>query len=1066
MLAQFPQRTLDRDAEITPIISAKGLWQCPSPPPNLTSKQVSTCRCKDRDFIMMFEEYERTGRASYEAFAQTVAAILTAAIEAAGNVRLQQVRSRAKDVKSLRRKLEIRSKTAGRDLLAIDRLEEEIKDLAGARVVVYTDTDADRLGVSPLFRDNFEILDVKLHHPRRGEEDASALYVSSHVIVALRAERLALPEYARFAGLRCEVQIQTILNHAWAEMAHDTIYKEPPLDGFGTEALNAIKARMRRIARKYLRPAGYEFAKVSADFDQLMKGAALFKAATLDTIVDAKDNNQRDEALDTFIENVLPFYDDLEGKYPEILAKLGTAVERARKTKNIPIETTFVTLAPRTTLSIVRRVAEIVDRYHLLNPGLSIDLVLKLYPDALDDEERKRLIEAGVKIARQDLRLSRKVGPLVQLMVADRIEAMSDRERQAALPLLVALLRELLNSETTSYTGTMKTVMLERGAVIPSDQLSAMRAKAIGFLKILYPFAQDDELRWAILSALNSGARPPHLTGYGPELVVDLMTTAAESMAFHADVAREMSFDLRQKSEYAVLDQFRVNRHVPAALLERVEVQALQDRIDGAIVDYRSILDADVEYGVYKTLVGHQAVMAPAWDQERFGYRETEAYRKNQVAQFVEELNEVTCDLWYQRVLRCAVGESRSPHGISIFTEFLEQAARTQPGIVLTWLRRLNPALVPFFPHLLGGLQLSARAEELDPLVSSWIEEGRCLPEIAWFLRLTSFFSEETLRCVLDRAMALDDRDTVSTCMGVAARRFGETPGTLIDSIFMSGLAHMTAQDDRRWVRSGYYAWLHPDMLKALSEGQAQAVLDALLDFEAIDDFAEHIMAAIAAPWPVLALRFFRRRVGRDERKPRIKGYEAVPYSIDELQEPLSQLPDLVLTEAEAGFDEEPHHFEYRMGKFVTALFPEIDGEFADQLRARIARDRTGIRFVLAILNSYGGASLIEPIMREVVGALEPGDKLLDYVAAAFAQNNTVMGQFGFTELAEMRIARMQEWRDSSDARLQAFARGQIPILERQLAAETSRAEADAAAQLLGWGEDLHSLTGDEEAGG
>lgn len=55
--------------------------------------------------------------------------------------------------------------------------------------------------------------------------------------------------------MKCEIQIQTILNHAWAEMAHDTIYKAPILGNFGGKAFDDIESRMRKIARKYLVPA-------------------------------------------------------------------------------------------------------------------------------------------------------------------------------------------------------------------------------------------------------------------------------------------------------------------------------------------------------------------------------------------------------------------------------------------------------------------------------------------------------------------------------------------------------------------------------------------------------------------------------------------------------------------------------------------------------------------------------------------------------------------------------------------------------------------------------------------
>lgn len=210
---------------------------------------------------MRFEDYEREAWSKYAAFGETVADILRAAIRTAGGYRLQQVRSRAKDATSLRKKLEERGKERGIDLVDAEGLEAEIKDLAGCRIVFYTNGDVSKLISSGLIAENFEILEVKLHHPRRETEDAAGLYISNHYLVRLRDDRLKLPEYGAFAGMRCEVQVQTILNHAWAEMAHDTIYKEPELDAFGTRALDAIKTRMARIARRYLVPAGYEFGR-------------------------------------------------------------------------------------------------------------------------------------------------------------------------------------------------------------------------------------------------------------------------------------------------------------------------------------------------------------------------------------------------------------------------------------------------------------------------------------------------------------------------------------------------------------------------------------------------------------------------------------------------------------------------------------------------------------------------------------------------------------------------------------------------------------------------------------
>jgi hypothetical protein len=55
-------------------------------------------------------------------------------------------------------------------------------------------------------------------------------------------ERQALPEYTRFKDLKFEIQIKTILSHAWAEIKHDRGYKYEDVIPKG------IPRRFKRVA--------------------------------------------------------------------------------------------------------------------------------------------------------------------------------------------------------------------------------------------------------------------------------------------------------------------------------------------------------------------------------------------------------------------------------------------------------------------------------------------------------------------------------------------------------------------------------------------------------------------------------------------------------------------------------------------------------------------------------------------------------------------------------------------------------------------------------------------------
>ena len=144
-----------------------------------------------------------------------------------------------------------------------------------------------------------------------------------------------------FKGLRCEIQIQTILSHAWAETSHDILYKPPTVVGFGSRAMQAIEKRLTRIMDEYLVPAGYEFQKVQHDFERVMQGKALFDRDALDTLASSTNNNDRHETLSSISEHVLPNYDDIAGIYGDLQRALLKAFEESRSTPTQDIETPF-----------------------------------------------------------------------------------------------------------------------------------------------------------------------------------------------------------------------------------------------------------------------------------------------------------------------------------------------------------------------------------------------------------------------------------------------------------------------------------------------------------------------------------------------------------------------------------------------------------------------------------------------------------------------------------------------------------------------------------------------------
>ncbi|MFT4085003.1 MAG: DUF429 domain-containing protein [Nocardioides sp.] len=98
----------------------------------------------------------------------------------------------------------------------------EITDQIGLRVITYVHSDVQ--AVAGLLDDAVEIFDDR----DMGQETASQGrfgYASRHLLIGLDPGREDQPDYVALRGLRAQVQIRTVLQHAWAEFEHDIRYK-------------------------------------------------------------------------------------------------------------------------------------------------------------------------------------------------------------------------------------------------------------------------------------------------------------------------------------------------------------------------------------------------------------------------------------------------------------------------------------------------------------------------------------------------------------------------------------------------------------------------------------------------------------------------------------------------------------------------------------------------------------------------------------------------------------------------------------------------------------------------
>jgi putative GTP pyrophosphokinase len=120
------------------------------------------------------------------------------------------------------------------------RTLDALTDLLGIRVITYFRDEID--AVARLVEREF-VIDETNSVDRRAMLDADRFgYLSLHYVVKLSPGRAALPENQKYGDIKFEIQIRSILQHAWAEIEHDLGYKSE------AAVPRAVRRRFSRLA--------------------------------------------------------------------------------------------------------------------------------------------------------------------------------------------------------------------------------------------------------------------------------------------------------------------------------------------------------------------------------------------------------------------------------------------------------------------------------------------------------------------------------------------------------------------------------------------------------------------------------------------------------------------------------------------------------------------------------------------------------------------------------------------------------------------------------------------------
>ncbi|MCD6336902.1 MAG: hypothetical protein J7M01_01555 [Candidatus Marinimicrobia bacterium] len=166
-------------------------------------------------------------RPKYERLANEISEGLKTKIDKAG-IRITPLVWRVKTADSLLNK--IKRKEYSEPL-------SEITDLAGVRVVCMYESDIKRL--EQMIQEEFNVCERVDKYKEAGSDKMG--YLGIHFVVQLK-ENYSGPRYDGLHVLKCEIQVRTILQDAWALISHHLVYKDE------SSIPNKIKRDLNNVA--------------------------------------------------------------------------------------------------------------------------------------------------------------------------------------------------------------------------------------------------------------------------------------------------------------------------------------------------------------------------------------------------------------------------------------------------------------------------------------------------------------------------------------------------------------------------------------------------------------------------------------------------------------------------------------------------------------------------------------------------------------------------------------------------------------------------------------------------
>lgn len=948
---------------------------------------------------------------NYEAFVNELKTLFTSFLNDE-KIENRILQGRSKELSKLEEKIN-RKDPDGTKYLSLT----DIEDLAGIRVVFYL--EADLLQFVRRLKHEFEVADPIEIYKTRG-------YKANHFIIKIKAPRLTQPEFSHFADLKCEVQLTTLLYHAWNQLEHDVGYKAPlGLKEFAPKQLEEIRDAFGAIMEKYIEPATHDFETLFERVRRLQDGERLFHAGHIRSIASYDSLEQITQELN-LLEKYLPQAEsaalqkaDLLPPIKEILLKTGFTEEDGWQLIKQAQTEEVVTGAIIAALNILEPL-----RYFFLPEEIFPILFAGTRHSVSKVSNRsKSLIE---KLVKYRSGVIQKVGLAPQRAILDEIEGRKLYKSDPSLTLAIA--KELLSSEgEDTDSSEYPKITFSFFALPASTEYIAIRKRVIDLLMKLLDGAANEIEKSSTIDVIGEAVQSPHHSGYSTELEKEFKRSSDDILASYL---------------------LRLGALPLSALLEIEEQTRMLANFGSAekVNALRKSLKENSEYQIYRNLVSYIGRF-----DELGGHREEESFRESLMKLYLADLSEETWPIWKKRLILIAENARKNiPGGYYFFAKFLFAIGAEKPNFALPLLAEGPDTFSQFFSDIWAGLLQSDQKQQTRDSLKRHLDADRYIGQI---INLYSrYLSDASYK------MNAEDIDILHQILAIISRKKDVT--LLKSFIYIFSRIHSHTETEKEifvatikelnelaiWNWTQHFWNRDGSILKLLSAQDLLVLRESLIKNPDIGYHDEEIFDLFLHNDPLEVVRIFKERIDYAAiNEPKVGDYDPIPHDLHTLGSKLVTHASKIVNEIFTWLKLPHWRYQWEAAQLLSVIFPGFHQEIEASLITLIADDTDGnnpavAEASFAIMRRYRGQPFLFESVKVFVVKYFPNDEYESELFSLLSQTGVVTGEHGFVIALDRKIAELESF-PAENAISKKFKDGYKKYLEERRDWERKRAD-------------------------